>query len=89
MGGFNSSIKGSTEVPDFQFEVMLEVCLIYRAVQLCVRKLSERESSMFCIQADGITYCFVWFSMTDFLSPLYVVACNREDAIGNWNKSHN
>ena len=38
---------------------------------------------MFHIQAHGITYCFVWLSMTDFLSPLYVVAPKREDARGN------
>jgi hypothetical protein len=32
---------------------------------------------MFYVQAHGITYYFVWFSMTDFLSPLYIVAPNR------------
>jgi len=38
---------------------------------------------MFHIQAHRITYCFVRFSMTDFMSLLYVVAPKREDAREN------
>lgn len=54
-----------------------------------VRKLSDRDSNMFDIPADGITFCFVWFSMTDFLSSLHVVGPKGEKARGSWNKLHN
>jgi hypothetical protein len=69
--------------------MLLKPPTICHAYHFYVRKLNERDSSRFHIQADGITFCFVWFKVSVFVSLLHVVVAKREDAGENWNKLHN